>query len=123
MGSNTGAYAFSVIDVGQGSFQLLELGDGDCIVFDCNLSGAPEYVCRYLGRRKIKRIRLLVLTGTDADHADVDGLEMLADRYPIDRVWISHFPKDTDEWKAFTKSSTTWKMKERKLNFPPRVKR
>lgn len=94
-------YAFSIINVGQGNFQVFELGDGGAIVFDCNLSGAPEYVSRYLGRRKIERIRLLVITGTDADHADVEGLRMLAKRYPIDRVWIPEFPKDSDNWKAF----------------------
>jgi competence protein ComEC len=94
-------FAFSVIDVGQGSFQLLEIGDGDCIVFDCNLKGAPEYVSRYLGRRKIKRIVLLVISGTDEDHADVDGLRMLSGRYEIERVWIPDFPKDTDNWKEF----------------------
>jgi competence protein ComEC len=96
-------YAFSVIDVGQGSFQVLEIGGGDCIVFDCNLKGAPEYVLRYLGRRKIQRILLLVITGTDEDHADVDGLRMLAARYDIELVWIPDFPKDTDNWKAFKK--------------------
>src|SRR5437762_1063266 len=96
-------YALSVIDVGQGSFQVLEIGNGNCIIFDCNLKGAPEYVLRYLGRRKIERIRLLVITGTDADHADVDGLRMLAKRYPIDRVWIPDFPKDSDNWRAFKK--------------------
>jgi competence protein ComEC len=96
-------YAFSIIDVGQGSMQALELGQGESIIFDCNLKGAPEYVLRYLGRRRVKRIRLLVITGTDEDHADVDGLQMLAARYPIDRVWIPDYPKDTDNWKAFKK--------------------
>lgn len=96
-------YAFSVIDVGQGSFQVLELGTGDCIVFDCNIQGAPEYVLRYLGRRKIKRIILLIITGTDEDHADVDGLRMLAGRYDIECVWIPDFPKETDNWKEFKK--------------------
>ncbi|HMD97768.1 MAG TPA: hypothetical protein VKM93_10630 [Terriglobia bacterium] len=94
-------YGFSVVDVGQGSFQVFELGNGDCIIFDCNLKGAPEYVLRYLGRRKIKRIALLVITGTDEDHADVDGLRMLAARYDIERVWVPDFPKATDNWKAF----------------------
>jgi|GEM_PF-785971 len=97
-------YAFSIVNVGQGSLQLLELGDGDCIVFDCNLKGAPEYVVRYLGRRKVKRIVLLIITGTDEDHADVDGLRMLATRYEIVRIWIPDFPKDTDNWKAFKRT-------------------
>ncbi|MGA2480369.1 MAG: hypothetical protein ABSG63_16590 [Spirochaetia bacterium] len=98
-------YAFSVIDVGQGSMQVFESGDGDCIIFDCNLKGAREYVLRYLGRRKIERIVLLVITGTDEDHADVDGLRMLAARYKcdIERIWIPDFPKDTENWKEFKK--------------------
>lgn len=94
-------YAFSVVNVGQGNFQIFEFGNGDCIVFDCNLKGAPEYVIRYLGRRKIGRIVLLIITGTDEDHADADGLRTLAKRYGIERIWIPDFPKDTDNWKAF----------------------
>jgi competence protein ComEC len=96
-------YAFSVIDVGQGSMQVFEFGDGNCIIFDCNLKGAREYVLRYLGRRKIKQIALLVITGTDEDHADVDGLRMLAARYDIAGIWISEYPKETENWKEFEK--------------------
>jgi competence protein ComEC len=105
MNNEKSQYAFSVIDVGQGSMQVFELGDGDCIIFDCNLKGAREYVLRYLGRRKVKRILLLVITGTDEDHADVDGLRLLAARYErdIERIWIPDFPKDTENWKAFQK--------------------
>ena len=41
-------FSFSVLTVGQGSMQLIEEGDDTNIVFDCNISGAPEYVRRYL---------------------------------------------------------------------------
>jgi competence protein ComEC len=100
---NDPMYSFSVLDVGQGSLQLFEEAGGPTVVFDCNLKGAREFVLRYFGRRKIKKINLLVLTGTDEDHADADGLRMLANRYPIQYVWIPDFPKDSENWKEFLK--------------------
>jgi len=92
-------YSFSVLNVGQGSLQLIEEGDFINIVIDCNLLGADEYVLRYFGRRKVGAIDLLILSGTDADHADADGLQALMNRYEIKRVWYPAFDKDTDNWK------------------------
>jgi competence protein ComEC len=102
------AYVFSALDVGQGNCQLLEEGDEVHILFDCNLKGAPEFVSRYLGRRKISDIDLLILTGTDEDHADADGLRMLARRYTISRVWIPDFPKESDNWNEVKKALKEW---------------
>jgi len=96
-------FSFSVLDVGQGNLHLFEEAGGPTVVFDCNLKRAPEFVLRYFGRRKIKKIDLLVLTGTDEDHADADGVTMLAKRYPIQYVWIPAFPKDSDNWRKFLK--------------------
>jgi len=63
-----------VLNVGQGSVQLIEEGDDTNIVIDCNLSGAPEYVRRYLGRRKVDHLDLLIFSGTDQDHAERRGV-------------------------------------------------
>ncbi len=94
-------YSFSVLNVGQGSLQLIEEGDSINIVIDCNLQAAPEFVVRYFGRRKVKKIDLLILSGTDADHADADGLTFLKKHWEIKRVWYPDFEKDeeTDNWK------------------------
>ncbi len=94
-------YSFSILNVGQGSLQLIEEGDSLNIVIDCNLQSAPEFVARYFGRRKVKTIDLLILSGTDADHADADGLAFLKKNFSIKRVWYPDFQKEqeTDNWK------------------------
>jgi competence protein ComEC len=98
---NESKYSFSVLNVGQGSLQLIEEGNHINIVIDCNLQCAPEFVARYFGRRKVEQIDLLILSGTDADHADADGLEYLRVRYEIKRLWYPDFKKDveTENWK------------------------
>ncbi len=52
-------------------------------------------------RRKVKQIDLLILSGTDADHADADGLAFLERHWDIKRIWYPDFEKDeeTDNWK------------------------
>lgn len=99
-------YSFSVLNVGQGNLQLIEEGDRVNIVIDCNLQSAPEFVARYFGRRKVKLIDLLIMSGTDADHADADGLEFLKNNYEIKRIWYPEFDKGTDNWKKVRKLIT-----------------
>jgi len=105
-------FSCSVLDVGQGSMQLIEQGDEVNIIIDCNISKAPEHVLRYLGRRKVGRVELLLLSGTDQDHADADGLEMLWKRFgaEIRRVWYPGYFAPTDNWKRVRKLLA--KMKE-----------
>lgn len=98
-------FSFSVLDVGQGSMQLIEEGDDTNIVIDCNISRAPEFVSRYLGRRNVNHLDLLILSGTDQDHADLDGLQMLVTKTNSDirEIWYPHYPAETDNWKAVLK--------------------
>jgi len=98
MNQEDSCFGFSVLNVGEGSLQVFDKPDGGAIIFDCNLKGAPEYVIGYLHRRKFKRVDLLIVTGTDEDHADVDGLKMLSNNFRIHRVWIPDFPKETENW-------------------------
>lgn len=94
-------YSFSALDVGQGNMQLLEEGDEINIVIDCNISGAPEFVRRYLGRRKVKHLDLLVFSGTDEDHADAEGFQSLINVTGGDilEIWYPDYPADTENWK------------------------
>jgi len=96
--SKEAKFSFSFVNVGQGSLQLIEEGDSTNIVVDCNLEGAPEFVKRYFGRRRVNQIDLLILSGKDADHADADGLEFLSNNWAIKRIWYSDFEKDSDNW-------------------------
>lgn len=91
--------SLSVLDVGQGNCQLLQDVSGPNIVFDCNLKSANEFVLGYLIGRGVETIDLLVLTGTDEDHADADGLKMLRNNFTIKRVWYPDFKKDSDNWR------------------------
>jgi competence protein ComEC len=99
--SQEAKYSFSVLNVGQGSLQLIEEGDRTNIVIDCNLQSAPEFVVRYFGRRKVGQIDLLILSGQDADHADADGLAFMKRHWVIKRLWYPDFEKEeeTDNWK------------------------
>jgi competence protein ComEC len=103
--SQEAKYSFSVLNVGQGSLQLIEEGNSTNIVIDCNLQSAPEFVVRYFGRRKVGQIDLLILSGTDADHADADGLEFMRNHWEIKRLWFPDFEKDeeTENWKQVRK--------------------
>ena len=96
-------FFFSVLNVGQGSLQLIEEGDSINIVIDCNLQGAPEFVKRYFHRRKVGQIDLLILSGKDDDHADADGLEFLKNNWEINRLWYSDFEKDSENWNRVAK--------------------
>jgi competence protein ComEC len=98
-------FSFNVLNVGQGSMQLIEEGDLTNIVVDCNISKAPELVRRYLGRRKVDHIDVVALTGTDLDHADPDGFQMLINfvNSRIGQVWYPGYEADTDSWKDMLK--------------------
>ena len=98
-------FSFSVLNVGQGSMQLIEEGDDTNIAIDCNISGAPEYVRRYLGRRRVDHLDLFIFSGTDQDHADVEGFQALINKTEgrIGEIWYPDFPADTANWKAVLK--------------------
>lgn len=113
-------FSFNVLNVGQGSMQLIEEGDLTNIIVDCNISKAPELVHRYLRRRKVDHIDAVALTGSDLDHADPDGLQMLINLVEgrIGQVWYPAFDADTDSWKAMLKLIEGLKAKGTKVWTP-----
>src|SRR5438309_1242163 len=98
-------FSTNILNVGQGSMQLIEEGDRTNIIVDCNISKAPELVHRYLRRRKVDHIDVLAFTGTDQDHADADGFQMLINLVEnrIGEVWHPDYDADTDNWRAILK--------------------
>lgn len=110
-------FSFNVLNVGQGSMQLIEEGDLTNIVVDCNISKAPELVHRYFGRRKVDHIDIVALTGTDQDHADANGLQMLINFVEgrIGQVWYPAYETDTDNWKEMLKLINELKEKGTKV--------
>src|SRR5947207_2191101 len=113
-------FSFNVLNVGQGSMQLIEEGDLTNIIIDCNIAKAPELVRRYLGRRKVDHIDVIALTGTDLDHADPNGFQMLINFVGgrIDQVWHPAYEADTDSWKEMQKLITALKEKGTKVLKP-----
>src|SRR3989441_2775990 len=113
-------FSFNVLNVGQGSMQLIEEGDLTNIIVDCNIAKAPELVRRYLGRRKVDHIDVVALTGTDLDHADPNGLQMLINFVEgrISQVWHPAYEADTDSWKEMQKLIAALKEKGTKVLKP-----
>lgn len=113
-------FSFNVLNVGQGSMQLIEEGDLTNIVVDCNIAKAPELVRRYLGRRKVDHIDVVALTGTDQDHADPNGFQMLINFVEgrIGEIWYPAYEADTDSWKEMLKLIVGLKEKGTKVSKP-----
>jgi competence protein ComEC len=72
-----------VLDVGQGSSQIITLPDGGMIIIDCGKKGSSRVTKEVLQRYKNSPIELFIVTHNDADH---DGAA--AELFPIfsDRV-------------------------------------
>lgn len=85
--------AFSALDVGQGQSLLLETGSGTVLI-DCggNEGNTGDLASDHLTARGIRRIRLLILTHYDEDHAG--GVPELLARMPVDVILMPDVPDE-----------------------------
>jgi len=89
----------SVIDVGQGSSNLIELAGGRNIIIDAGNLSRPDFDCGseivapYLWFRGIGKIDDIILTHADADH--YSGIPALIERFPIKRLWLPQASTDS----------------------------
>lgn len=88
--------SFTALDVGQGQSLLLETGGGSVLI-DCggSKSSPGDLAADHLSARGISRIRLLILTHYDEDHAG--GVPELLERMPVDVILM---PDILDENRA-----------------------
>ena len=93
-----GRFEFSAIDVGQGESLLLVMPDGQIVLVDGG--GLPDYgdariggldigdsvVSPYLWSRSIRRLDVLAVTHSDADH--FGGVPALLDNFEVGEIWL-----------------------------------
>ena len=87
------APSFTALDVGQGQSLLLETGGGSVLI-DCGGSegNIGDLAADHLTARGISRIRLLILTHYDEDHAG--GVPELLERMPVDVILMPDIPDE-----------------------------
>lgn len=87
------APSFTALDVGQGQSLLLETGGGSVLI-DCggSKSSPGDLAADHLSARGISRIRLLILTHYDEDHAG--GVPELLERMPVDVILMPDIPDE-----------------------------
>lgn len=85
--------SFTALDVGQGQSLLLETGGGSVLI-DCggNEGNIGDLAADHLSARGISRIRLLILTHYDEDHAG--GVPELLERMPVDVILMPDIPDE-----------------------------
>lgn len=85
--------SFTALDVGQGQCLIFETGSG-VILVDCGGSteNAGTLAADHLSARGVGRVRLLVLTHFDEDHAG--GVPVLLERMDVDAIVIPDVPDD-----------------------------
>ena len=90
---DAGTPSFTALDVGQGQSLLLETGGGSVLI-DCggNEGNTGDLAADHLTARGISRIRLLILTHYDEDHAG--GVPELLERMPVDVILMPDIPDE-----------------------------
>ena len=83
------------------SLHVLEVGKADALLIECEGKflvvdgGTPdrgEEVCRYLTRRGVEKIDLMVNTHPDADH--IGGLKAVLEQFPVSAFWTPVLPPE-----------------------------
>lgn len=101
---------FHAIDVKHGDSFLFQLPSGENILVDSGTRTNSKYVVKYLKRRKVNKIDLLVATHPHADH--IGGMRNIIDNFSIGTIWDSGFNHGSHTQMKFYK-----KVKENNISF------
>jgi competence protein ComEC len=81
----------SFVAVGHGTCAVLQIPDGETLLYDAGTSGSPEFgtqtVASFLWERGITRIDGIVLSHADTDH--YNAVPGLLDRFSVGAVYVS----------------------------------
>ncbi|QYJ16246.1 ComE operon protein 3 [Rubrobacter xylanophilus DSM 9941] len=97
----SGALSVSFIDVGQGDAVLVQAGGEDYLVDAGNPEEGPVVV-DFLRERGVDDLEGMVSTSGDADHAG--GLAEVLEAFPVEKVYLSGYPKDTLTYAGFLRA-------------------
>jgi competence protein ComEC len=81
----------SFVAVGHGTCAVLQIPDGQTLLYDAGTSGSPEFgaqtIAGFLWDRGITRIDGIILSHADTDH--YNAVPGLLDRFPVATVYVS----------------------------------
>lgn len=86
-------------DAGKADAILLYTAES-AVLIDTGETGFGTKIRSYMNSYGIDHLDALIITHFDKDH--VGGAAEILGTYPVDTVYISDSPKDSDEYKAFT---------------------
>jgi competence protein ComEC len=101
-------FRVTVIDVGDGSANLLEIPGGYTIMIDgggfadnSSFDMGARIIAPFLWRKKIKTVDMLILSHPNSDH--LNGLIYLADHFNVKALWTNDEPRSTLGYKNLMK--------------------
>ncbi|MGV8146903.1 MAG: ComEC/Rec2 family competence protein [Alkaliphilus sp.] len=86
-----------VIDVGQSESILIIAPNRNTILIDAGDEDQGKKVVKYLKKRKIDDIDVMIVTHPHSDH--IGGVEAVANKYEIDKFFMPNVTHDTDTYK------------------------
>ena len=103
------------VDVGQGTCNVLVLGDGKAIVIDCGPRG--NELLTLLERLQVREIERLIISHNDADHSGGAAAVLTQYRNAIGEVWFVHDTRllETRFWKKIQEELTQGHLRTNQL--------
>ncbi len=106
-----------VLDVGQGTAQVVEFPDGSALVMDGGGGSNPEFdigeriVAPFLRSLGIRKIWAVAASHPERDH--IGGLPALLDMFSVDEFWRNSDTSRTHDWKRLEKNRIRNEIPER----------